>query len=129
MKHSSILCPSSVCTEGAELIGIVNSEGTVDFLKKSMTVTEDFVQTASEGRPAEQRFRFSNKCVENGCKQWNGKGCGVIDFVVDMIKTEEQLLQLPTCSIRSQCRWYLQQGAKACAACPLIVTDTADISA
>jgi hypothetical protein len=30
---------------------------------------------------------------------------------------------LPKCSIRSQCRWFLQHGRDACAVCPLIITD------
>lgn len=31
---------------------------------------------------------------------------------------------LPNCTLRSRCRWYEQQGASACAACPLVITDT-----
>ncbi|MDF2381071.1 hypothetical protein JMG10_06330 [Nostoc ellipsosporum NOK] len=123
MKASPLLCPSAVCAEGAQLIGVVNKEGTVDLLADPLPVTADFVEAAFEGRAPEQRFRFANTCAKNGCRQWNGQGCSISDMVADFIRAEEIELQLPACGIRPECRWYHQHGATACAGCHLVVTD------
>lgn len=124
MKSDKILCPSSLCLEGSALIGVANSEGTVDILPKPVPVTEDFVLAANEAdkRP-EMRFRFANRCVQNACQQWNGKGCGIVDRVMDFISIEEKIKKLPACGIRKSCRWYLQNGPNACAVCKFVITD------
>ena len=31
--------------------------------------------------------------------------------------------QLPPCSIRSNCRWWQQEGRAACIRCPQVITD------
>ncbi len=128
MKKDKLTCPSSVCQEGAELIGIVNQEGMVDILEHPIPVTQEFVEIAHQGRPPEQRFRFANTCVEKGCRQWNGKGCSIGDMVASLIQAEENALELPACGIRRQCRWYVQNGPKACMACPLVTTDAAALN-
>lgn len=112
--------------EGSALIGVANAAGTVDILAKPMPVTEEFVTAAKEEpRSPEMRFRFANRCVQNACKQWNGKGCGVIDMVMDFISIEEKIQRLPACGIRKYCRWYLQNGPNACTACQYVITDNA----
>lgn len=123
MAKQSILCPSSVCMEGAALLGVVNTQGTVDLLPEPIPIGEDFVKEAHKGRKPETRFRFTNSCVMKECKQWNGQGCGVIERVQSLISIEETLQQLPPCGIRSRCRWYLQSGPSACKVCIYVVTD------
>jgi hypothetical protein len=34
----------------------------------------------------------------------------------------ESTAELPPCSIRQECRWWLQEGVSACLRCPQIVT-------
>lgn len=124
MKNDKILCPSSLCLEGSALIGVANAEGTIDILANPVPVTEEFALAArEESKSPETRFRFANRCVQNACKQWNGKGCGIIDMVMDFIPMEEKIRQLPACGIRKYCRWYLQAGANACSACKFVITD------
>ena len=98
-------------------------EGTLGYVQPPTRVTADFVARAKAmGRP-ESRFRFSVPCIEAGCPQWTGKGCAVVDKVLE----EEQPLEaasLPRCAIRSTCRWFSQRGPAACAVCPLVVADT-----
>jgi hypothetical protein len=123
MKHEKA-CPSATCEEGSKVIGVVNEVGTVQFLSSPLPVTKEFIDIASQGRTPEKRFRFTNRCVENGCSQWNGSGCGIIEGV---LKTEQQIKikskPLPKCGIRTQCRWFHQAGRDACIVCPLVVTD------
>lgn len=123
MSNQSILCPSSVCIEGSALLGVVNTQGTVDILPEPIPIDEEFMQEANKGRKPETRFRFTNTCVKKECQQWNGQGCGVIEKVQQLLNIEATLQQLPACGIRSRCRWYLQSGPSACHACIYVVKD------
>ena len=82
---------------------------------------------ATHGAP-EKRFRFSNTCAKNGCTHWTGSKCGLIRALLDESDEfkKEELVKLPRCSIRPQCRWFRQEGARACAICPMIITDVED---
>jgi hypothetical protein len=117
-------CPSSRCEPGATLLGVVNSDGTVGYVTTPLTIDEDFVATANEGRTPERRFRFAGPCVEGRCQQWTGSRCGVIDKVLDMPTDNlPDAAGLPKCSVRTTCRWYAQSGAAACRVCPYVITD------
>src|SRR6516164_1281313 len=73
-------CPSAPCKEGALLLGVVAPDGTVAYVQPPTRVSAEFVDSArSLGHP-ERRFRFASTCVEAGCPQWTGSGCGVIDI-------------------------------------------------
>lgn len=127
MSH---LCPSSRCQEGAILLGIVLSNGSVAFAKDRIVVDGAFVQnaTAEGSRPPENRFRFSSPCVKGGCHQWTSSRCGVIDSVLEDAHAQHYQphadLPLPECSIRNSCQWFEQMGADACAVCDMVVTET-----
>ena len=117
-------CPSSYCAEGAILLGVVGPQGRVIFREEPTKVDKEFVETASQGRAPEKRFRFAHKCVECGCKQWAAGKCGVIDLVLSYHpQSVSAEMELPKCSIRQTCRWFSQRGAAACVICPLITTD------
>ena len=127
-KTEKILCPSGTCQEGAILIGIVMRDGRVAFSPEQITIDREFVEIAQAGRAPEKRFRFGNTCVKSGCRQWSDERCGVIDSLVaeppnTRLQNDEFDQLLPECSIRSQCRWFVQLGAKACEICPEVVTD------
>jgi hypothetical protein len=117
------LCPSSTCSPGAILLGVVQSNGTVAFLEQQRILDEFFVKLANEGRQPEKRFRFADPCVKSGCMQWGNGRCGVIDKVLAANPDYRNGEPLPTCSIRTDCRWHMQWGARACGICPLIITD------
>jgi len=116
-KSEDKLCPSYVCKTGAKLFGIVGKSGTVSYLETPITVTEAFVAEVSKGTPPEQRFRFSGKCIENGCSQWNPEHskCTLSTKVIATIGQNGK--DLPDCAIRSKCRWHSQDGEKACFSC------------
>lgn len=122
MNRESVLCPSSVCKEGAILIGIVRRDGRIAYSADEIVVNSEFVQIARSGRPPEKRFRFAGKCIQTGCQQWTGSRCGVIDSLSTVPRTVDES-NLPECSIRPRCRWFLQSGASACAICPDVITD------
>lgn len=123
----AVLCPSSRCGPGALLLGIVQADGTVALAGERMEVDSTFVESARQGRSPEKRFRFARPCLKGGCKQWTGTRCGVIDFVVARVSAELVGVELRPCAIRSQCRWFHQRGAEACAVCPLVITDFCEV--
>jgi hypothetical protein len=117
-----ILCPSARCEPGAVLLGVVQADATVAFLPPGFVVDEGFVQIARQGRNPESRFRFSNRCVEAACRQWQDGRCTIPERVRERLDTLPAG-DLPECAVREQCRWHRQDGAAACALCPLVITD------
>ena len=118
------LCPSHRCKPGSQLLGVRQDDGTVAILPQPLPVTEEFIKTVSSHEvPPEQRFRFTNKCVESGCGQWTAKGCGVVERMVDYLDKIKPMDALPACAIRPACRWFSQRGADACALCSYMITE------
>ena len=120
------MCPSSKAQSGAQLLGVRQDDGTVAILPQPLRIDEAFLEIATATAPAEQRFRFTNKCVESGCAQWTGTRCGVADkalSVIDALLTSDEL---PECGIRAQCRWFRQSGRDACKVCPFVITHTTE---
>jgi hypothetical protein len=112
-NSSKKLCPSYVGKVGAQLFGVVNKDGKVQFITP-LTVTEDFIQKNDN---LEQRFRFTGKCVEKGCAQWNQEEskCSLSKKVQNLEVSRSSALSF--CPIRSQCRWFSQDGNDACFSC------------
>mgnify|MGYP001105836305 CR=1 FL=1 len=113
---SKKMCPSYIGKVGAQLFGVVNKDGKVQFITP-LTVTEDFLRQNKDKNSLEQRFRFTGKCVEKGCAQWNKEEskCSLSRKVqnLDFHKETEPVF----CPIRSQCRWFSQDGKEACFSC------------
>jgi len=122
------LCPSAPCTEGALLLGVVQGDKTVALLNTTLKVDSEFVQTAKQIGSPEKRFRFANKCVKSGCKQWTGERCGVMDILIEANQNVELDDDLKPCIIREQCRWYSQAGPRACGLCTFVVTNNMEES-
>lgn len=117
------LCPSARCEPGAILLGVVLPNRRVGYAADRFVITQEFVDAAQAGRPAEQRFRFGGPCVQSACREWNAGRCGVIDYVLPELEAEVASDPLPACPIRNDCRWFMQTGERACRVCPLVVTD------
>ena len=126
-KNSApILCPSSRCKEGNVLLGVVNAQGRIDFLTQRVEIDAKFVEVANEGRPPEQRFRFSSPCLKGGCEKWDGERCGVAKILSERapeLLPQETAAGLPQCSIRPNCRWYLEYGNSICRTCTWVITE------
>ena len=124
------LCPSSTCHKGALLLGVVRSDRKVAMLNPPIPVNDEFVETVNAAGDPEARFRFAGKCAKGGCSQWTGTSCGVMDRLSSLNPAIETTgVQLPECAIRPDCRWYEQDGAKACMICPYVITQAEESSA
>lgn len=118
------MCPSHRCKLGSSLLGIRQGNGTIAILPQALSIDEDFIDKVKQHPiPPEQRFRFTNKCIDKGCRQWNGKGCDVVERVVSFLNIIPQNKELPKCSIRNKCRWFVQKGLDACKICPYVLTE------
>lgn len=115
--HSKKMCPSYIGKAGAQLFGVVNKDGKVQFITP-LTVTEEFLELNKGKSSLEQRFRFTGKCVEKGCAQWNNEEsrCSLSRKVQDL-DLKNRTRELTYCPIRSQCRWFHQDGNVACFSC------------
>lgn len=117
-------CPSNKCKSGSKLLGIRQDDGAIGILPQPLHINEKFIKNVSDHKMTpEQRFRFTNKCVESGCNQWNGKGCGVIERVVKHLDDLPAISQIPACGIRDRCRWFYQHNYNACKVCRFIITE------
>ena len=121
-KDENKLCPSYVPKPGAQLYGIVNASGFINYLNSTLEINETFIEEASKGRELDKRFRFAGNCAKSGCKQWDGQGkqCGLIDTIIQIIDNPEPQ-ELAYCPIRSQCRWFAQRKGLACAQCNEVI--------
>lgn len=123
MSEQQKTCPSSLGQVGSNLLGVVNADGTVGYFDSPIEVDQSFVENAGDTDTLEKRFRFSNKCVQSGCKQWTGKECGVIKMVLQLESIPVAESNLPDCSVRPTCRWFFQEGEKACTGCQYVITN------
>lgn len=123
-RSETIMCPAHLCKQGSQLLGVRQNDGTTVILPQTLPVDDAFVKKV-RNHPVkpERRFRFTNKCIEKGCEQWNEKGCSVGEKLVRLIESNMSNETLPACPIRKNCRWFVQEGAKACVVCPQILTE------
>ena len=76
----------------------------------------------------ETRYRFSGACVESGCAFWQEGSCAAISAAYQEYGTAgggepaSTGEPLPACGIRDTCRWWAQEGPRACGVCPYVVT-------
>jgi hypothetical protein len=124
MKQPTVLCPSAKPdTPGSIALGVMT--GTVEepqfiHFQRPLPVTEELLALANPVTPTEV-FRFAGTCAENGCTHFDGTNCRLVQNIVDQRPTVT--LSLPSCHIRSSCRWWQQEGREACFRCPQVVTD------
>jgi hypothetical protein len=120
-------CPSAPAEVGSVVLGVVLAPGQVAYLNPNPPVTPELLDALGEnGVPIENRMRFACACREHQCQQWSGGPgntghCGLVERAVAALEIDKGLDNLPACGIRATCRWFSQQGRRACAACPEIL--------
>ena len=65
-------------------------------------------------------FRLSARCEESKCTHFDGTRCQLAVRIATLLP--EAVNSLPACTIRTECRWFRQEGRAACLRCPQIVT-------
>lgn len=118
-----IMCPSSACAPGAQVIAVVVGQG-LAYLSPAAAVDDRFVAAAAaDPRPADARFRFSAPCAGQECGHWERGRCGLGDVVTEVVigrRRQAEGVPGEECAIRERCRWRLQSGDLACGGCPVV---------
>lgn len=128
-KQKPVLCPSARCKDGAIVVGIVLANGSIAYADRRIRIDAGQAEQMARGAVSpEKRFRFSSPCAQRSCGQWSDGKCGVIEEVLESPPPASLPRELPDCSIRAQCRWFLQRGEEACLVCRYVITDTAVIT-
>lgn len=122
LEHDKLACPSAALDKDVSLLGVIDAQGSVQFIGTPIPVTEEFVQIARNGRSPEKRFRFTTTCAQRGCAQWAGGRCHIGAVVAATTLAPESDALLP-CGLRDRCRWYDQEGKRVCNTCRYVVTD------
>ncbi|MCF2494299.1 hypothetical protein [Dyadobacter chenhuakuii] len=120
-KNSPPLCPAFSGIKKSNLLGILQHDK-IALLPNPLELDQDFIENLKNGSLPEQHFRFVSRCGTGECIQWKGQRCGVAAEVVNFVKSVKND-DIPDCSIRSDCRWYRQEGVSICKVCPYVLTD------
>ena len=125
----SKLCPrAQPGMDNCTIIGLVQPEGSavkLAYLNERVAATPELLAMAAPVAPTEV-FRLSATCAEHKCPHFDGSDCQLAKRVVTLLPAAVE--SLPRCTIRKECRWYSQEGPKACQRCPELTTVSFDIS-
>lgn len=116
-------CPSSSCHEGAVLIAVLGGDGRLGYLRPALPIDQEFVDSCERHGATESRLRFADECRQGGCENWSGRDCSLVGRLISARPDSAAASDgsLPRCAIRADCRWFAQEGLRACGICPLVV--------
>jgi hypothetical protein len=119
----SLFCPSSQPgVEGARVLGVIQQTSfgqELAYLDELLPATPEVLALAAPVQPTEV-FRLAAKCQTSRCPHFEGTRCGLAARIVQLLPTVVDTL--PRCQIRSECRWFRQEGGAACRRCPQVST-------
>ncbi len=125
----SKLCPSAQPgMDRCRVLGVVRQEGStpiLEYLNRLLPATTEILAMAAPLKPTEV-FRLAATCAEHKCPHFDGADCQLATRVVQILPAIVDAL--PPCIIRTECRWYSQEGGAACKRCPAITTVSYDLS-
>ncbi len=117
-------CPSAQPgQEGAFAFGVVGGkvgERRVGYLEGRVPVSDELLAMSGSVKPTEV-FRFGAACEGSRCSHYDGSDCRLVTKIVQLMPAVSKAL--PACQLRPDCRWWQQEGKKACFRCPAVVTD------
>lgn len=123
LSEAELLCPSAQPEmENATVLGVF--EGTekdrrLSYANESIRVTRELLDSV-DGVPATLVYRFAAKCLGNNCVQYGSGHCRLGKQLSNALRTTTD--KIPPCTIRSNCRWYNENGTAACLRCSQVVT-------
>jgi hypothetical protein len=118
------LCPSAQSSmSGSVIFAVVGGtpeRAEAAYLNELLPINESLLSIAAPAQPGEV-FRIAAHCAESSCKHFGDGLCRLAERTVALLP--EVVYQLPACQIRSDCRWWKQEGKAACLRCPQVVTE------
>lgn len=123
VPETALTCPSGQPDmQDARIFGVIGgtaAEPRVAYLKKKAEVTPEMLAKL-DGIDPTRVFRYSARCENGRCAQYEGGRCSLAQRIVDQLAAVVD--DLPSCQIRDTCRWFAEQGGQACLRCPQVVT-------
>lgn len=125
------LCPSAPADwPGARVIGVAGGSADapeVAYLDRPLPLDDALAASTSPAAPDEV-FRIAAPCACSGCGHFSAgeSKCQLARKIVRLAPIVVE--KLPPCSIRSDCRWWKQEGRAACQRCPQVVAVNARAS-
>lgn len=120
-----LLCPSAQPEmENPVALGVIlgsAEDPRMVHLERPLPVTDELLALAGPVKATEV-FRFAAPCAGNTCKHFDGQDCTLAQRIVQILPRVTD--DLPPCAIRSECRWWYQEGKSACFRCPQVLTET-----
>lgn len=118
------LCPSAQPEMAGSVVfavvGGTAKEPLLAHLTHPQPVTDELLALSAPVTPTEV-FRFAAPCANSACQHFDGSNCRLATKIVHLLP--EVVAGLPPCRIRPNCRWWQQEGLRACMRCPQIVTE------
>lgn len=126
MPDRELQCPSARPEmPGSVVFGVVREVDGVAFvqhLAEPLPVTGEILALAGEAPPG-RVFRFAATCATDACAHYDGEQCRLASKLTR--SDLDRVSAVPPCRIRGDCRWFAQEGKRACLVCPLILSETA----
>jgi hypothetical protein len=122
-KPDTFQCPSAQPDmEGAAVFGIIGGDSGNEraaYFDARIPVSQEVLELTMNVNPLAV-YRIAAKCEHSRCMHFNGHACELARRIVQLLPSSVE--QLPQCSIRTECRWFAQEGSSACVRCPQILT-------
>jgi len=117
VKPSGRSCPSQLLESAEYVFATYDSEAQkFTFLSESLPIPVTLQSTMTDGVMAE-RARLGGPCIPSACIHWS-RGCSLGRAVA---ASESAANDRPEhCPIRSTCRWFSENGPRACAPCQFL---------
>jgi hypothetical protein len=109
-----ILCPAAAPEKGALLFGMVDRCGQTSYSKAAVPVSRQLLLELPV--TSEHMFRFASPCAQAACRYWADE-CSLSSNLSEFQAFGQHDADAGECAIRSQCRWFLQNGAVMCSKC------------
>ena len=117
------LCPSAPAhAEGARVFGLVRGEPgarRVAYLTETTGMTDEIAAAVAPAMPNEVQ-RTAASCAGCRSRHFDGQDCTLASRIAAMLPPV--VGKPPPCAIRAECRWWRQEGLRACLRCPQVVT-------
>jgi hypothetical protein len=106
----------------ARVLGVIGGtadQPLVSYLNEPLPLTDEITAMTAPAHPSEV-LRIAARCEESKCCHFDGQVCNLATRIVQILPAVVEAL--PSCLIRAECRWYLQEGRPACLRCPQVIT-------
>ncbi|MEO8504171.1 MAG: nitrogen fixation protein [Acidobacteriota bacterium] len=127
MNKEDPLCPSARPeTPGARIFAVIDRSGETPrarYLSEPVPFDED-AKALLGGAAAGEVFRLGARCAGAACQHFANDACSLGERLVQLVQRPREA-SLPSCALRPACRWFSEQGPRACVRCEWVVSEDA----